>query len=567
MKKLLTSILVLISLACFSQGGTFNGIGKLVSGNSDSAVTVGQQISLTSDTTKKFGFAKINGVVYYYDGYWKPSIVKQDITDYGKVLGYSGLNLQPVTNRLQMPNQNFFEGAPTVVTYRTRFALMSSTGWVRVIYDNNTYNQNGIHPYTIEASVQSLPSESANINAYGLTRLSFNGQTSAVVYPGKQVISDPVYIGLDPVDGAYIMMRNCVTAVGAVANKWPVGLTNRYPYEGSAIGNSVDTGSNFNYGSNGQQSFAPFMIGSIRAKANSIGLLGNSIADGSGDIVPTRGFGGFLQDKYQVPLSKSSVPGETLTFFNSGNYYSFRYVYVDHATYVMSEYGTNDIGVGRSSVQLRQDLLKFFHDTYRMGKLHIHTTLLPRATSTDNWQTASNQTPWVLDSIRITVNDWLRAGAPCYLSSDGYSATPAPVGSGVPCPWLYKTIDIASAVEVNSSNVLTVNGGRWLIGGNLTTGTATFGATYMLQDASKDFNAIKVSGALLVITGGTGAGQVVQIVGAASPTQINFVSSLSTAPDATSTYRILDIPTVDQVHPTNNFHEKIADYIFPRLPN
>jgi GDSL-like Lipase/Acylhydrolase family len=71
MKKLVTSILVLISIVGYSQGGTFNAQGKFVSGNNDSAVTVGQQISLTSDTTKKFGFAKINGVVYYYDGYWK----------------------------------------------------------------------------------------------------------------------------------------------------------------------------------------------------------------------------------------------------------------------------------------------------------------------------------------------------------------------------------------------------------------------------------------------------------------------------------------------------------------
>jgi len=74
MRKLITAILVLVSLSAISQGGTFNANGKLVSGNSDSALTLGQQISLTSDTTKKFGFATISGNLWFFDktvGYWK----------------------------------------------------------------------------------------------------------------------------------------------------------------------------------------------------------------------------------------------------------------------------------------------------------------------------------------------------------------------------------------------------------------------------------------------------------------------------------------------------------------
>lgn len=73
------------------------------------------------------------------------------------------------------------------------------------------------------------------------------------------------------------------------------------------------------------------------------------------------------------------------------------------------------------------------------------------------------------DAGRININDWLRAGAPITIS--GASMTPAAIGtagavtigqSGHPLTGIF---DAASKVEVNSSNVLTPDGGYWISNG------------------------------------------------------------------------------------------------------
>jgi hypothetical protein len=38
----------------------------------------------------------------------------------------------------------------------------------------------------------------------------------------------------------------------------------------------------------------------------------------------------------------------------------------------------------------------------------FQTTICPRTTSTDNWTTTTNQTPYAHEDIRVALNDWIR---------------------------------------------------------------------------------------------------------------------------------------------------------------
>ena len=85
------------------------------------------------------------------------------------------------------------------------------------------------------------------------------------------------------------------------------------------------------------------------------------------------------------------------------------------------------------------------------------TTAFPKDTSTDGFATASNQTP-VASASRITINDWIRNTTTGVVSESG---TLLAGGQS-----LYP-LDITAAFEVNSSNEISTNGGRFLVG-NLT---------------------------------------------------------------------------------------------------
>jgi hypothetical protein len=158
----------------------------------------------------------------------------------------------------------------------------------------------------------------------------------------------------------------------------------------------------------------------------------------------------------------------------------------------------------------------------------IACTVLPRGTSTDGWTTAANQTPGAYESVRTNLNTWLRAG---------------------PSPGPDAILDIAALVEVDASNVLTLNGGRWKVGATLESANAEAGtdATHIYKTGSllnTEYNVIVAKGQTKTIT--------------SRSTNYYNTSAFSPAPTTGDPYTLVQAPTLDGIHPARYAHELMA---------
>lgn len=209
-------------------------------------------------------------------------------------------------------------------------------------------------------------------------------------------------------------------------------------------------------------------------------ICGDSISAGSGDTGNgsggwiVRGLGSTGQFNYTaLPVTHIGVKGTTSTYFanSTGNIYSNslrRRRQAFGAPYFFLNYGTNDLfGSLRTVAQLQSDNLSIASGAARKGSKVIVSTLVPRTTSTDAWATASNQAVLAQESSRLAYNAWLRAGAPVDSAGNAVAAgTAGAILAGQAGHPFWKVIDPCRYVEVNTSNVLTQDGGRWLTNGS-----------------------------------------------------------------------------------------------------
>lgn len=80
-------------------------------------------------------------------------------------------------------------------------------------------------------------------------------------------------------------------------------------------------------------------------------------------------------------------------------------------------------------------------------------------------------------------------------------------------------------------------GGDFAVAGGDVTGTATAGGASTLTDSGKAWTTNEHAGRLIEITGGTGAGQY-RTISSNTGTEVTVSAPWTTAPDATSTYKI-----------------------------
>lgn len=463
----------------------------------------------------------------------------------------------PVATRLMFPNQGLYSANAPTITYRSSHVVLRWGNVLRLLWLNQSYNGTASNAFTLTASIQVAAAQGSNLSAVALQRIRFSGQDSVVIPPGGYALSDPIFAKYEP--GNVLFVRTCC-ASAAANNNWPVGMFVNRGNEGTAAGDQTNADVAFTPATTG---YAPQLICGPSADGKWVYAAGDSILDGSADPSNNRGFFDLWQLATNTPGSRSSHPGETAGTA-AARFVSARILMALGATKALNTYGTNDIGQGADLPTLQASWISGWRDQFIAGLSPYQATILPRATSSDNWITAGNQTPWALDAIRIAANDWLRAGAPCTPSGNSYA--PAAIGApgAIPCPYLGGVVDIAAAVEVNAAGALTQNGGRWFVGASLRTAQATAGTSAAsIIDAAANFNGLarSVAGCLVRITAGTGAGQVNWIVGAQSNTQINLLNNFAPAPDATSTYEIIDTPTRDAVHPSANRHYDVAAYL------
>lgn len=107
------------------------------------------------------------------------------------------------------------------------------------------------------------------------------------------------------------------------------------------------------------------------------------------------------------------------------------------ATNVISNYGTNDLGLGLASIQA--SLVTIANWYQQFGIKFIQLTILPKTNSTTYFKDLINQTP-VSESVRIPLNNWLR------------NPTASGFVQATKNPSLAAVIDICAGFEVDSSN-------------------------------------------------------------------------------------------------------------------
>lgn len=239
---------------------------------------------------------------------------------------------------------------------------------------------------------------------------------------------------------------------------------------------------------------------------------------------------------------------------------------LDYATDVLDEMGINDIASDTVWSQLATRKLTLAALAVGRGKRYFVTTLTPRVTTTDNCLTTGSQTKSVHETKRTNFNDWVRSG--CQVDGSGVPV----LSGGSSSPLIAGYVDLASAVEVDASNALTVNGGLWQVpaaassGPHTLTGSPT---TTSFPVGAAPFTTGVETGRVIKMLTGTRAGQLAVIASNNTSSLTLYangstaqsgvaVTGLSGAPAAGDTFEIYDVWTNEGLHPAVKGHADMA---------
>lgn len=425
----------------------------------------------------------------------------------------------------------------------------------------------------VSAALEYLSSSGVTSETGVRVGATFGSRKHGEMAPGAVLFSDP--IPFDAVAGTQFFVRiNMQTAGSSLmmpvgfspqGGTGPGGLNNG---EGVSTQAAIVNGT-ISTATVGTQTYpGPVAIlGYVDGAVPTAAILGDSIMAGVGDEGYGRNDGGYLVRalsgqtgiKYVfpttplVPFIRLARSGETLasfltnasgSAFGAQTFSSVRSAIADLASTILFEYGTNDLGGTLATI--KANYVQAANSFLRRGKNFVGCTLLPKTTSTDGWMTATNQTVGASESDRVAFNTWLRDGTFA-------AATIAPAKCAV--------FDGAAAVEVNASNVLTLNGGRWKAEANggtpAASGTLTSGSTtILLNDTTKAWTQDQWRGYSLVMTSGADAGQCNTIL-SNTATALNL-GGLTSTPATGDAYQIVRTYTKDGGHPTSTGHAAIA---------
>lgn len=392
-----------------------------------------------------------------------------------------------------------FTVAGGIKTSRINFIPSWSTSHIRIVYIGYC----GQHPAeapnwnTIYHKVSVEPSALGSETTLNTNRLNvwFNNLREGILPPWQILISDPVEIQATAGQPFFVWTRPAVPGSGYLiplpvptfGGTGPGGSNN-----GEGQTNSVDTVDVGTMTQNATNAYAPLAIlGYSATPQRSMAIVGDSIPSGTEDggtglmgYAMRAAMGQTSVIAYQYPVTPLfpcitvSRGSDTAANWVTWTLSQERMRLAMYASTVFCDYGTNDSATGQTAAQLQANLLALSLPFLQRGKKFIQSTYFPRTTSTDCWTTANNQTD-VGGAARATVNTWLRD-----TSAAGFVAQAA-ANAGV-SPSMVSVYDIAAPFEVNSSGVLTPNGGFWLpnTGSPVITGTATGSNTTQLLNAS-----------------------------------------------------------------------------------
>lgn len=329
--------------------------------------------------------------------------------------------LRLASTRGQWPGTNLSNGTDTALNSRVTMIVPFVSSGLSIIYPDafgvGEGTGGGLGSFTITAAIE------YNGAAYPAT---WAGASSFTFAPGQMVISDPVVDGNGVIlaipQGATIYIRTHL-AIVTPGQKWPLGLVysevSTDGYESGSTGASqIDksdetgplTANPFATG------FSPLaVIGQTNGPASAVCLYGDSIMAGQG--VGSQLNYGFVVVAINptYPYAQLAVPGESALNMNAN---SLRMALAQNCSAAVIEYATNDFANGQTLAQTQASLLVIWNGLNNAGTASYQTTITPRTTSTDSFETVVNQTAATPSAAfgptgyRTQLNDWLRDGAP-----------------------------------------------------------------------------------------------------------------------------------------------------------
>jgi hypothetical protein len=326
--------------------------------------------------------------------------------------------------------------------------------------------------------------------------LLFGGQRTVTIQPGDNVASDPLTIAIPA--AASVWIRTYVTVNGVASGRFPWGragdslIANRDSSSSNGVDVADGTGTT-SLSSAAHFAYGPTKVCGLDVVANAVGLLGDSIAAGTGTTYDILAVGnsmlGFLERAVGTLLpwisaTRSSyrysflTPGcKALAVFGNGAVHD-----------VIDAIGRNDIASSDSLATVQANAIATWNALKALGVTRVFkTTITPiGTTSTDNFITVANQT--VIDAaaevVRVAFNAWLRAGAPILAGAAVADGTPGAIIAGQAGHPLYAIIETSDTVESSRDS------GKWAIAatsrtitglsvgaGSRTIGSATAGFT------------------------------------------------------------------------------------------
>lgn len=468
----------------------------------------------------------------------------------------------PLTNNGQS------NGTDTTATYRYGHKITSSCYDVRLVYGNYVGNgvtvSDGPNAITVKASIEPVVNAVVGSGAAGsVWPVTFNGAQTATIQPGGFVVSDPV--PLSAVAGQFMYTRTnvSVTAGGKWTLSQYVGGGDRTYQDGFTIGSDI-TGTGAITGSTFGAGYGPVAILGILAAGVSdpktVLIVGDSKAYGSGNTTQDQSY--LVQACQNAALAWVNIArASELASGFSGTARRQRMPLAAGCSHAIVEYGINDINGGATLATVQASLLSIWTDLAARRLRVYQTTVEPVTTSTDGWLTTANQTTTSGNTVRVNLNNWLRAGAPIDPVTKaavavgtsgvliaGVSGHPLAVCSAYP----YGCIEVADLIESARDS------GKWKPAGRVVADAAITSGTVTLTSATAAFTSADVGQSVRV----AGAGA----AGATLSTTIASVTNATTAvltgaPAGTTVSAAslaIGVYTADGTHPTTTGHGVIG---------
>jgi lysophospholipase L1-like esterase len=473
-------------------------------------------------------------------------------------------------------------------SFRIPHVVASDAGDIRFVYTNwytdrlaTSAPQTGAATYadvdgpsTIQISAL-LETSGAGGAGWAVT---FGGQTTVSIAPGGVVISDPVSVDVlkgstiysvtRVISGNFYPTKRSIIAGGSGGFASGVDATLPW-YTGQSHTTVADSTGEF-YGPSA-------VLGIPDSGARSYLIAGDSIANGFGDGLPSgqhdftgynaaqpwRNGGGYLARALHgvagtVNISTSGDFARKFSGEQPNASTARRQSMARFCTDVIVEYGRNDVSGSSTLAAIQGYLITIWRRFARRGLVVHQTTITPRPTTTDSFLTEANQTPGTDDAVRVSVNDWLRDGAPL----DATTFAPLAVGatalrmgqSGHP---LATVIDAADAAES------TRNSGKWKAPYLVINDAAMSSGSTTLTSASAAFTSARDLGTTVLVKGAgpAGADLLTNISAVGSATSVTVINSAgTTVSGAQAGLGLMVIPS-DRTHPTAGGAKRIAEGI------